>query len=161
MHNLPLVCRQLYHETHLLVYRLGLFDIMKPRWFVEFISGREQAKKPITEIRISSSDLKLMSLTSYAFMVDVFPADFDFLNYQRCAAELHDLANLQRVVATPPLASYSRTVKFLLKNLKVYHQDQVSRAVQHITGRKDVEILFTYSDSDEGFMDSSDEEDSD
>lgn len=161
MHNLPLVCRQLYHETHLLVYRLGLFDIKKPRWFAEFISGGEQAKKSIIEVRISSSDLYLMAQTTYEFVADMFAPHFEVFNYRRCAAGFHDLANLQRVVVTPSLVLYSRTVDHFLRCQEVNHPDQVAWAVQQITGREDVEILLTYSHSDEDYMDSSDEEDSD
>lgn len=86
MHNLPLACRQLYQETHILVYRYGTFLIERYDWFSGLIESREDVKSAITQVKIKN-------LGVYAMMGDVLIEDLtsDF-GRVLCA-----LKNLERI----------------------------------------------------------------
>ena len=142
MHNLPLVCRQLYQETHLLVYQLGTFDLTRPDWFPELISGREEVKKAITEIRIDRSELYLVALSSFEEFFDELAENYNASDYQRCCTELHSLKGLQRIVLNPVSASSRLSVTDWL-DLDMSRPELTTWAMGRITNRGDVEIIYT------------------
>ncbi|KAF2442099.1 hypothetical protein P171DRAFT_487356 [Karstenula rhodostoma CBS 690.94] len=53
MHALPLACRRLYNETHLLIYRYGIMNLRYPTEMGSLIRNRRDVEKAITILSLS------------------------------------------------------------------------------------------------------------
>ncbi|KAF2442100.1 hypothetical protein P171DRAFT_445856 [Karstenula rhodostoma CBS 690.94] len=100
MHNLPLACRQLYRETHLLVYKYGIFEIRQPDWFTDFIRNRADVQSAITQIKIQEELIGFFSSFQEPSTSGwhVLWADLMYGEHRKSNATLRGLSNLKKVI---------------------------------------------------------------